>query len=118
MAKPRLTPNQKRLLKGVSTWGTCFITYTGEYSFLVNQKLVRKATAEEINAHYTGLRAELDDTNDQLLEATVLRDYNEVKSLAAHALYLCGELNDRADDEDRLAVLTPEARELAASLEV
>lgn len=107
MATPRLTPKQaEQFLAIADHWGHCFIVYYS-FGYLVDRKMVQKASAAEIEAHYAGLARDLEQAHQALVWAIEARDYKAAKDKAMHAASLAEEIAARAEDADRLAVLSP-----------
>jgi hypothetical protein len=101
-----LTPKQKRQLVQVSNWGHLFHVYY-DMGFLVDKGLVCKPTAGEIEAHYTGLALDQRDKKRELVEALMADQFDLVGGLLTHCQANYIELRDRAEDQDRLVVLSP-----------
>jgi hypothetical protein len=101
-----LTPKQKKQLVMVSHWGHLFVVFW-DLGFLVEKGLVCKPTAGEIDAHYAAIGLKLQDTKRELTEAVAANDFQTVKKLAGVWEELATDLQDRSEQQERLAVLSP-----------
>jgi phosphosulfolactate synthase (CoM biosynthesis protein A) len=116
MTKSSFTKGEWQKLTQFATWGHVFNPYW-EGAFLVQKNAARKPTKEEIESHYAMIQADLTATQEALIAAAKDGNWAEAKTLAGHAGCLDSELNDRKDDQERLIVLTDEARALVDAWE-
>lgn len=101
-----LTPRQQRvLLEIAANWGHVFYVPFG-FIWLCDKKLVVRASDAEVDAHYRGIAEQMDETRGAIARALANEQWEELKRQAEHAAYLAGELHNRAEERNQMAVLS------------